>query len=1606
MKIKGLIEKISPNSAIGWAFNEKSPTTQVEVVAYYDGNVIASALANQKRQDLLESNLGSGHHGFSLTFPQNVMLDEKLVIRVTGSNKPLEITQEARDAGGFEGYVEHLGPRGAFGWVWAPFSPERVVDVVIKEGDDIIGEGSASNFRADLKAAGKRGGVCGFWVQLSRDAEIGRLVVQVVGTKVSLPLATTLLPPSTLEQLSAASSLVDPVDLQDKPVRAQPVESAPVAMPPSALPTADYHLLAAHFDPEFYWSRNANDLAFGADPIIHFAAQGWREGRSPTAEFSVIDYLADFEDVLLSGGNPFLHYLRDGRDEGRKILPSRSPEAENSFRQALGVISAAFDAEHYAAQLKTVDFSDASSLLHYALFGWRRQIEPCAWFSCRDYMLSYPDVRAANIDPLFHFLSFGKKEGRQPTRRIRDEIINDFDIDFYLRQNPPLYGVDPADHFVAFGWRQGYNPHPDFDVKYYMRMNPDVAKANLNPFWHYVVAGKSEGRPAFQKSSRKIAVDSTLPKLLFVGHDAIHAGAEVVLLETIKWFANHTRYPIKLLLLGPGRLVARYAEYADTHVLVDSLAEAASNIALTSFLNDNFAYCYVNTVAASRVWKLFSHCPAVASVPLLLHVHEMEMVIRDFQQDFDAIYPHVSSMIAVSTAVRDALINSFRCDPEKIFLSNAFINVIANTSHESLMYRQAARQELQVAASDFVVVGCGTVYHRKGPDYFLETALKCVERGIIPEAKFVWIGGGEDLETLRGQVALKGFGDRIRFIGENEKANELVAAGDVFFLSSREDPFPLVCMEAAQYGIPTIYFTGATGISEFCGMDAGVGVPAFDTEAVLQVLSLYYKLPLRLEKAGAAARARLLEGYTSRKRVLEIAIHAREIAGLPPSATVIVPAYNHEKFIRARLDSILSQTIGDIDILVLDDCSTDGTTQVVNEYLTDPRVRFIRNETNTGSPFMQWLKGAELANAELIWVAEGDDLASHDFLEKMLPAFDDPQVNLAFCRTEIVNEFGVLQPGALDPYYKTSDFPFWGGTEKMDGLTAVEKGFGFMCLIVNGSATVIRRDKLIAGVAIAKTYKMCGDWYVYLSALVDAKLVYTTAATNYFRRHASSAVHKIEGTPQYFSERAQIAEYVVDTFNLSRRSFRMIMALLDGEWSRFANRNPGKTKADMFDSAALLAKHNARCNKPSLRIGLYVHGMLFSKGGIERLASQLANGLANRGHSVFIFCRDWGGARPVYGLNESIKVIDVFDEDNVNASSAKLRVEFAKADLDVFVPMLSEWLFEPLVDACHGLGIPVIASEHNDPAKIEELWWARPRRLACFEKVDAVHLLLERFKTSLPDTFQDRIYIIPNGVALTPPPSGLAASSRPLRIIGVGRLEQQKRFDRLIKAFIRAASAMQEWRLDIYGEGSQRGMLQALIDNAGLGGRIALRGTTPGIAAELAASSIFVLPSEFEGFGIVILEAKNAALPCIGYTNCNGPNDLIRPGIDGLLVGPDEDGASLATALADLAADEPLRARMGDAARQDVARFDIPLIVEQWERMIISVVKSKLHEVISHAQLNWGAEEGTKEKVELALAAKEDTVSLKEKKLSYKKGSNARAENDSVHTDLCESNLG
>ena len=112
-----------------------------------------------------------------------------------------------------------------------------------------------------------------------------------------------------------------------------------------------------------------------------------------------------------------------------------------------------------------------------------------------------------------------------------------------------------------------------------------------------------------------------------------------------------------------------------------------------------------------------------------------------------------------------------------------------------------------------------------------------------------------------------------------------------------------------------------------------------------------------------------------------------------PKVSVIIPNYNHARFLRQRIESVLGQTYQDFEVILLDDCSTDESRSIISEYAKNPRVRIEFNETNSGSTFKQWNKGVRLARGEYVWMAESDDYADERLLERLVKVLDEePEV--------------------------------------------------------------------------------------------------------------------------------------------------------------------------------------------------------------------------------------------------------------------------------------------------------------------------------------------------------------------------------------------------------------------------------------------------------------------------------------------------------------------------------------------------------------------------------------------------------------------------------------
>jgi glycosyltransferase involved in cell wall biosynthesis len=193
-----------------------------------------------------------------------------------------------------------------------------------------------------------------------------------------------------------------------------------------------------------------------------------------------------------------------------------------------------------------------------------------------------------------------------------------------------------------------------------------------------------------------------------------------------------------------------------------------------------------------------------------------------------------------------------------------------------------------------------------------------------------------------------------------------------------------------------------------------------------------------------------------------------------------------------------------------------------------------------------------------------------------------------------------------------------------------------------------------------------------------------------------------------------------------------------------------------------------------------------------------------------------------------------------------------------------------------------------------------------------------------------RVVRIPNAV---PPLDGGAASLDGRIVLAAGRLETQKGFDLLIQAWQRVAAAHPDWQLRIYGAGRRRDELRELILELGLYDSVFLMGRTRRLGEAMAAASLFVLSSRFEGFGMVVVEAMSKGLPVVGFDCPRGPGEIIRHGHDGVVV-PNGDVDGLAAGMLELIEDPERRRRYGTAAVENARSYDVSAIAKRWEDLL------------------------------------------------------------------------
>lgn len=234
---------------------------------------------------------------------------------------------------------------------------------------------------------------------------------------------------------------------------------------------------------------------------------------------------------------------------------------------------------------------------------------------------------------------------------------------------------------------------------------------------------------------------------------------------------------------------------------------------------------------------------------------------------------------------------------------------------------------------------------------------------------------------------------------------------------------------------------------------------------------------------------------------------SRPTTGLCPAVSVIVPNYNYARYLPQRIESILSQTFNDFEVILLDDASTDNSVDVMRRYAdTDSRIiRIEVNATNTGSPFRQWHKGISLARGKYIWIAEADDFANPEFLATCVGVLDaDPQVALAFTMSYMCDSESRLIPNSLE-----TDASADGTTVVFNGLSYLVSRMHNTNCVYNASMAVFRRSSFDSfTINLYKDMRWIGDWAFWSEMMLHGDVAHIRSRLSTFRQHPVSTTRQ------------------------------------------------------------------------------------------------------------------------------------------------------------------------------------------------------------------------------------------------------------------------------------------------------------------------------------------------------------------------------------------------------------------------------------------------------------------------------------------------------------------
>jgi glycosyltransferase involved in cell wall biosynthesis len=272
-----------------------------------------------------------------------------------------------------------------------------------------------------------------------------------------------------------------------------------------------------------------------------------------------------------------------------------------------------------------------------------------------------------------------------------------------------------------------------------------------------------------------------------------------------------------------------------------------------------------------------------------------------------------------------------------------------------------------------------------------------------------------------------------------------------------------------------------------------------------------------------------------------------------PLVSIVFTSYNHKEYLRQALESLLNQSYSNFELIIIDDCSTDGSQEILKEYASDPRVNLILSEVNSGSYVRSSNYGASFAKGDYILFAQCDDFAEPNQLEVLVTsAEENTTVGVVFSKSNLVDENGVAFSNDL--VGRELSFKRHIGKTRIIRGREMRDFLAFSCVIPNLSAALIKRDLYVKVGGLSDEFIVVADWDFWLKLSEKTDFYYLTEALNNFRQHGTTIRSSVKIKTQIVEIFSMFYNHI-NSFKIEGKEKRKLQAGAGAIWFSYAFEN-------------------------------------------------------------------------------------------------------------------------------------------------------------------------------------------------------------------------------------------------------------------------------------------------------------------------------------------------------------------------------------------------------------------------------------------------------------------